>query len=929
MMAVDRASVRRALERCADPAIGRAALTRLIEAHPQLGDELGADSELLDAIVAVVVASHSLLGVLERDQESLGMLRSASLHSTGTIDAFAAETASLHDDADPAAALRRWKHRQIVRIAGRDLLGIADLRTVGAELAAVAQACLGVALAIAEPAVPMAVIGMGKLGGAELNYASDVDIVFVHSGDGAEAERAARALLRAMTEPTPEGIVFRTDADLRPEGRSGALSRTIEAYDAYWQQWAQTWELQALIKARPVAGDSDLGAAFVARASPFVWPDVLDPSAVHEVRAMKARTEQMLARQGLETRELKRGYGSIRDIEFAVQLLQLVHGRHDHSIRARATLDALEQLNGGGYIAIEDARLLDDAYVWLRTVEHRLQLVDEHQTHTLPADVGARTHLARVLGFRDRPGQSALEQMDAVQRRHQAIVRSIHEKLFFAPLLDTLAGVGALSMQAAQERLIAFGFRDVQQTRAALEELTSGLTRRSRVMQQLLPAILGWLSDAPDPDLGLLALRRLTEGYTRSSTLARRFRDSPIAAERTCRILGSSRVLGAALYREPSFVDALADDSSGANSVLVDETTRDELIAEALDALDWREDDAGRRSGLRRFKRRHLLRIGTRDVLGFAELDTAARELSGLADACVEGALRSLEPSLPFAVIGLGRLGGAELSYASDIDVIFVYEGTTAHDFATAERIATQLVAAIGESTAEGRTFRVDTRLRPEGTQGPLARSLGGYETYFAQWAQTWEFQALTKARVVAGDASVGERFVKLAHEFVYRDPFPEEWRRDVRRMKARIERERIPPGEDPQFHLKLGRGSLSDIEFTVQLEQLANGAIHTQVREPSTLRALTELVGVGAISGEDAAPLRESFVLCERARNYRYLLTGSPSDALPVDGDEAEKLARMLGYTHRPQQSLRDDYRRVTRRARAVVEEIFYARTT
>ena len=928
MTVVDNAPIRRALDRSADPVTGRAALRRVLEAHPRLSDDLSSDSELLDAIVAVAVASHSLLAVLERDTVALDMLRAPALHTPTTVDGLVAQADGLFAVEDPSAALRRWKHRQVVRIAGRDLLGLADLRTVGAELAAVAQACLGVALKIAAPTVPLAVIGMGKLGADELNYSSDVDVVFVHDGDTAEAERAARALLRTMTEPTRDGIVFRTDPDLRPEGRSGALSRTLVGYRAYWQRWAQTWELQALIKARPVAGDLALGAAFVAEASPFVWPDVLDPSAVHEIRAMKARTEQMLTRQGLQTRELKRGYGGIRDIEFAIQLLQLVHGRHDHSIRSRGTLDALEQLAGGGYVTMSDARQLDDAYVWLRTVEHRLQLVDEHQTHTLPADVGARTHLARVLGLRDLLGQSALEQFDAEHLHHQAVVRAIHEKLFFAPMLDTLAGVGALSMSAAQERLIAFGFRDVERTRAALEELTAGLTRRSRVMQQLLPAVLGWLSAAPDPDLGLLALRRLTEGYQRSSTLARRFRESPIAAERTCRLLGSSRILGSALYRAPSFVDALADDSSGTSPVLSTEATRGELITEALDSLDWREDDAGRRSGLRRFKRRHLLRIGARDLLGFAALDTAGRELSCLADACVEGALRSLEPTLPFAVIGLGRLGGAELSYASDIDVIFVYDGTTAHDFATAERTATQLVGAIGDSTAEGRTFRVDTRLRPEGAQGPLARSLGGYETYFGQWAQTWEFQALTKARFVAGDHTLGERFVDLAHRFVYRDPFPDEWRRDIRRMKARIERERIPPGEDPQFHLKLGRGSLSDIEFTVQLEQLAHGAVHPEVREPSTLRALAALAEIGAIAEEDAQPLRESFVLCEQARNYRYLLTGSPSDALPVDGDEAEKLARMLGYTHRPQQSLRDDYRRVTRRARTIVERMFYART-
>ena len=922
MTVLDAAPVRRALGSSADPMSGRVALARLVEAHPALADELATSTQLASALVAVSVASHSLFAVLERDKDAIAMLGDSRLRAPVTLDDCLVEGGALLAHDDPQAALRRWKHRQIVHIAGRDLLGVADLRTVGTELAIVAQASLGVALSIAAPEVPMAVIGVGKLGGSELNYASDVDVLFVHDGESGEAERAARAVLRVMTEPSADGIVFRTDADLRPEGRAGPLSRTIDAYAAYWERWAQTWELQSLIKARPVSGSAELGAAFINRAEPFVWPDVLDPAAVHEVRSMKARTEEMLTRKGLETRELKRGYGGIRDIEFAAQLLQLVHGRHDRSIRARSTLDALAQLAAGGYVTVDDAQRLEEAYIWLRTVEHRLQLVDEHQTHTLPAEPEARTHLARVLGFRDRPGATALEQFDIAHQRRQAIVRTIHEKLFFAPLLDTLAGVGALSMDAAQERLTAFGFRDVDQTRAALRELTAGLTRRSRVMQQLLPAILGWLSDAPDPDLGLLALRRLTEGYNRSSTLARRFRESPIAAERTCRVLGSSRVLGTALYRQPDFVDTLADDAT-----LRTEASRDALIDEALDTLDWREDDATRRSGLRRFKRRHLLRIGARDVLGFASLDTAGRELSNLADACVGTALNSIEPALPFAVIGLGRLGGEELSYASDIDVIFVYDGETAADFDTAERIATQLVRAIGDSTSEGRTFRVDTRLRPEGNQGPLARSLGGYQAYLSRYAQTWELQALTKARCVAGDATVAARYVELAHLFVYRDPFPEEWRREVRRMKARIESERIPPGEDPQFHLKLGRGSLSDIEFTVQLEQLAHGGAHPEVRRPSTLRALDALVALEVISPEDAEALRESFVLCERARNYRYLLTGSPSDALPGDGDEAEKLARLLGYTHRPQQSLREDYRRVTRRARAIVERIFYAR--
>ncbi len=918
---VDRPDVRDAVERSADPLAARAALQRLVDAHPWLDDALVEDHELLAAIVAVSNTSHSLFVALERDPATVEMLRGTVLHAPLSLE----DAAALALGDDPPRALRRWKRRQLARIAGRDLLGIADLRVVAAELSEVADVCLDVALTIAAPAIPMHIVGMGKLGGNELNYASDVDVMFVHERDGEleEAEHAARTVLRIMSTPGADGIVFRTDATLRPEGRAGALSRTLDAYAAYWERWARTWELQALIKARPVAGDTALGDAFIALAEPFVWPEVLEPDAVREVRAMKARTEEMLRQKGLAEREVKRGYGGIRDIEFAVQLLQLVHGRADRSLRSRNTLHALEQLVRGGYVTTRDAALLEDAYVWLRTVEHRLQLVEEQQTHTLPADDAARTHLARVLGFRDTRERSALEAFDATHVRHQSVVRTIHEKLFFAPLLDTLAGVGALREGAAEERLAAFGFQDVDRTRAALQELTAGLTRRSRVMQQLLPAILTWLSATPDPDLGLLQLRRLTEGYTRSSTIARRFRETPVAAERACRILGSSRVLGLALHRQPEVVDALADDA-----FVTVESTRAQLVDAALGSLDWRSDDESRRAGLRRFKRRELLRIGTRDVVGHGDLASIGRELSHLADATIEAALRSLEPTVPFAVIGLGRLGGCELSYASDIDIVFVYDGAGARDFDAAERLATRLVRAIGQTTSEGATFRVDARLRPEGAQGPLARSLDGYRSYYERWAQTWEFQALTKTRVVGGDAGVAERFVDLAHHFAYRDPMPGEWPREIRRMKARIERERIPPGEDPQFHLKLGRGSLSDVEFTVQLLQLVHGANRPDVRATSTLGALDALAAIDAIAADDAAILRASYELCERARNARYLLTASPSDALPVDNDEAEKLARLMGYVERPQQQLRDDYRRVTRRAREVVERVFYGRS-
>ena len=333
MTVVDRPDVRTAVERSADPLGARAALARLLDAHPDLGAAIEADDTLRDALIALSVASHSLFMVLERDPRAIAMLHADALNTPIGTD----ETPDVSGP-DPAQQLRQWKNRQMVRVAARDLLGVSTLRDVGAELAALAQTCLECALAIAGPPMPMSIIGMGKLGGEELNYSSDVDVMFVHAGDGvvAEAEHAARTVLRVMSEPSADGIVFRTDAALRPEGRAGALSRTLEAYEHYWNGWAQTWELQALIKARLVAGDADLGASFLDRRARYVWPDVLDPDAVREVHAMKARSEELVRQKGTAERELKRGYGGIRDIEFAVQLLQLVHGRADANVpRAR------------------------------------------------------------------------------------------------------------------------------------------------------------------------------------------------------------------------------------------------------------------------------------------------------------------------------------------------------------------------------------------------------------------------------------------------------------------------------------------------------------------------------------------------------------------------------------------------------------------
>lgn len=909
------------LAQSADPLTARAVLTRLLEERPELADDLREDSIVRDGLVAFACASRSLSAAIVHDPTVLAPLRDP--------DGFRAEQdsaayAASVDGVSDADELRIWKRREYLRIAARDLLGLADLPAVGRELAALAETCLARALVLAEPELPLAVVGMGKLGGHELNYASDVDVLFVHDGDPEDADHAARRVLTVMAEPTPEGIVFRTDADLRPEGRAGPLSRSLDAYRAWYERWAQTWEFQALIKARPVAGDAALGDAFTTLVQPFVWPDVLGPDAVRAVRTMKARAEGETNRRGLADRELKRGRGGIRDIEFSVQLLQLVHGRHDSSIRSSNTLEALAQLSTSGYVDPADAHSLDDAYRFLRTVEHRLQLWDEQQTHTLPTDVVASTRLARVLGYRDRGDRSAAEQLDEHHRAVQARVRSTHEKLFFGPLLENLAGrPGPLTQAAAEERLRAFGFLDLAATRAALDELTRGFSRTSRLLEQLLPLLLEWCSASPDPDLALLQLRRLAEGPARAANLATVFRDSPGAAQRTCRVLGSSRMLGDALRHQPEFVRTLGDDP-----VLVTEKPRPRFVEEATATVQWRAGDAeARRSGLRRYKRREFLRIASRDILGFADLVTTGRELSRLAEASLEAALVGIAPQVPFAVIAMGRFGGCDLSFASDLDVLFVYDGDTPTDYHEAERVAEELLAEIGEPTPEGRLFAIDANLRPEGKQGSLTRSLDGYRTYWDRWGLTWEFQSLVKLRPAAGDPGLAERFRELAEPYVYRDSFSDEAVQEVRRMKVRIEQERIPPGDDPQFHLKLGRGSLSDIEFTVQLLQLLHGHAHASLRTPETVTALEALVAVGLLDGADGDALLESYELCSAARNARYLVTGSERESLPTDPAEAEHVARLLGYVDRPRATLRDDYRRLTRHARQVVERVFYGR--
>jgi [glutamine synthetase] adenylyltransferase / [glutamine synthetase]-adenylyl-L-tyrosine phosphorylase len=867
------------------------AVTQLGELHPDLGERLAAQPALVEPLLAVLAASRSLTRLLLLDPEALDQL--------GDLD-------RRHpvDDLTPER-LVRWKQVEYLRIAARDLIGRDQLPAVGAGLARLAADVLDSSCQLVG-AEGLAVIGMGKLGGAELNYSSDIDLMFVGDGPPEALDTQARAMSDLVRR------CFRVDTNLRPEGRDGPLVRTIESYEAYWDRWAEPWEFQALLKARPVAGQTALGARFHDTAQRWLWTHPFRAEDLRSLRAMKQRSEHEVARRGLADRELKRGPGGIRDIEFTVQLLQLVHGHADTGLRSPTTLVALGEMAAAGYVDPGDATILTDAYTLLRTVEHRLQLVDEQQVHTVPTDPAALDHLARVLGHRDSPDGTAADEFERALRQHQLAVRGIHQRVYFRPLLEAFAtGDGALSPEAAVARLKAFGFTDALRTQAAVRELTRGLNRSSRLMQQMLPLMLDWLSTSPDPDLGLLQLRNLLTGAQRQTALVEAFRESPESAQRLCTILGTSRLLGDTVARNPDLVVRLPDPERLATR------PRAELVASASDLLAWRTDRGERQEALRRWNDRHRLGVAARDLFGTADVRTVGRDLSALAEATLEAALTTLAPAVSFAVIAVGRFGGAELSYASDLDLIFVYDEPGATAYEEADRLATGLLRFVGGSTPAERIYEVDADLRPEGRQGPMARSLAAFRSYWEHYALVWERQAMVRARVVAGDGDLGDRLLAELEPFVLGGGLSPEEAREIRRMKARIERERIPAGEDPTFHLKLGRGSLSDVEFTAQLLQLRHGVAAT-----GTIEALERLVEVEALAADDAEILIEAYRFCERTRNRWFLVNSAPGDALPTRPEELLWLSRSLDLTVT---DLREHYRRVTRRARRVVERVFY----
>ena len=976
-----------ALARAGDPDLALRSLHRLVEALDGSDPHGGAAASLLaglrgsgllrSRLLAVLGASAGLADHLAAhpadwtvlDDDGDGMPRGSDRPSPDELrrEMLAAVGADPDDppwgvrlgkaapDASPERIreLRLAYRRAILSLAGRDLGDGVPTEDVAAELADIAAAVLtaGLALAVAEQpssAAPcrLGVIAMGKTGGRELNYVSDVDVVFVaepvepeapESAALSSATRVAAALMRICRE-----AAWEVDAALRPEGKAGALVRTVAGHQAYYEQWASTWEFQALLKMRPVAGDPDLGLAYVDALWPLVWKAGDRPGFVGEVQAMRRRVEANIPPAQAE-RELKLGRGGLRDVEFAVQLLQMVHGRADPTLRVGGTLPALMALSAGGYVGREDAATLIASYRFLRTVEHRLQLLRLRRTHLLPTDEQQLRWLARALGYKPDSRGTAVHVLDAELSLHTREVRRLHEKLFYRPLLSAVARVPgehlALGSKAAGDWLRALGFADPDGALRHLAALTAGVSRSASMQKYLLPVLLQTFASCPNPDAGLLAYRQVSEALGGNQWYLRLLRDEGQVAERLAHLLGSSQYVASLLTRTPEALRLLADDAEL-------EPRPAAVLAKAWGAAAGRAADPqeGIRV-LRGLRRQELLRMAASDLLGRLDVVRLGRALTDIAAATLQVgldvALRAhaqeagIDPAdmpMDMAVIGMGRLGGGEMGFGSDADVLFVHRPRDGADdgraTAAANAVAHTLRRLLSEPAPDP-AFEVDADLRPEGRQGALVRSLSAFREYYERWVSVWEVQALLRAVPVAGDEQLGADFVAMIDPIRYPEAgLTDEQVAEIRRIKARVERERLPRGADPATHTKLGRGGLSDVEWTVQLLQLQHAAEVPELRVQPTVEGLAAVGDAALLDAEQTEALRSAWELATRARNAIFLVRGRPSDQLPRPGLELAGVARACGYgpDTDPGHFL-DDYRRTTRRARAVVDDVFYGR--
>ncbi|TAP40530.1 bifunctional [glutamine synthetase] adenylyltransferase/[glutamine synthetase]-adenylyl-L-tyrosine phosphorylase [Arthrobacter sp. S39] len=963
------------LQMAANPDTALQSLVRLIEKHPALRELAAADPETSEPLYRVLGASEALGEFLIRHPEHLDafdvraspeplqadpdQLRAALLKSVQADPRSVRPVAGV-TGTEAYVSLRTAYRRGVVDLAVKDLCAADPLDfmpAVGAELADLAGAAVEAALAVsrAEAAeqfgagdvadVGLAVIGMGKCGARELNYISDVDVIYVIDSaelDDARANTIGTALAsgisRAISSIAREPGLWEVDANLRPEGKSGPLVRTLPSHESYYARWAESWEFQALLKARTIAGDVALGRRYEEAIGPLIWNSAGREGFVESVQAMRRRvTEHIPAAE--EQRQIKLGRGGLRDVEFTVQLLQLVHGKSDESLRRKDTTSAIAALSAGGYIGRSDAAGFDHAYRYLRLLEHRIQLFQLRRTHLMPVSDAALRALAKaVLGpfSNERPHPDAL--LSAWQKTKRS-VRELHERIFYRPLLNTAAKLSSedarLTPEAAQGRLAALGYGDPQGAMRHIEALTAGVSRRAALQRQLLPILLDWLAEGVDPDAGLLAFRRVSETLGTTHWYLGMLRDSTAAAERLCHVLSNSRLISDLLEVSPESVAWLGQDKELAP------VSFEAQWQEITSKMSRHSDPENAMRLIRLIRRREILRIAIADSAGLLGQDQVGAALADTDRAAVLGALRvaeglvSAKEPLKTAVliVAMGRQGGREIGYGSDADVMYVHRALPGYTDEEAQAQAARIVTKVSSLLTQPlkpaimaeRVLQVDADLRPEGKNGAMVRSLDSFAEYYRRWSLIWEAQALLRARPMAGDDGLARDFLELIDPIRYPETISEQDVREVRRVKARVESERLPRGADPARHLKLGRGGLSDVEWLVQLIQLQHAGKHPELRTTSTVEALDAAAALHLLEKRDAELLAAAWRLASRIRSANVIWSGRASDLLPSSRRDLEAVARWCGYEPGQAGALEEDYLRLSRRARAVFEKVFY----
>jgi glutamate-ammonia-ligase adenylyltransferase len=893
-------------------------------------------------------------------------------------------------------ALRCFKRREIVRIAARDLNGLAPLEEVMQELAdlgsstlqaayQVCRRCLirdhGVPMVTGEPTAvheaEMTVIGMGKLGGRELNFSSDIDIIYFYESDKGETtgvensagnrrggislhaffNKLGEMISKALSQITEDGFVFRVDVGLRPEGKSGDMAVSLRSAEVYYESWGQSWERTAMLKARPVAGSLALGEQLLKTLQPFIYRKYLDYNLIEDMKQMKQKIDASLARSRESEINLKLGRGGIREIEFFIQALQLVYAGKNPKLRERNSLRALDTLMAANLLGEEDHGKLREAYRFLRTAEHRIQVVQERQTHNLPSKDEEMLALSRRCGYLRSNG---LVRFCEVLEEHRSNVSFIYGTLFHSRddkleqevhpqvlfLLDPKA-----DSDLVKDMLAERGFEDVERAYDNLVTLRRGpvkanLTERSRrILEKITPLLVQELFTSPDPDMALTNLERFMAAIASRSSSYALLAENRTTIAQLVSLFGMSEFLSKILISHPELLESLVSRSGSA-----DVKTKEMMLADLeplLEQSDYFEDHL---NILRRFRNEEFLRIGLNDIHGIMMQGEVTSQLSLLGEACLEAAFRLATQELRrfgrptcqhdgtvveanMAIIAMGKLGGGELNYHSDLDIIFVYDhqGNTDgekqisnHEYFA--KLAQKIISILTMQTREGYVYKIDTRLRPSGNAGPLVTSLESFLEYHRKEAQVWERQALTKARVVLGDDGLACQLDEIIRQTVYGSAIDDEGRSEIHRLRMRMENE-LAKEKDGSYNIKTGRGGMVDVEFAVQYLQLKRGRRYPELRSNSTVVALKEIDTLGLLPDGSAQTLLNGYKFLRRLENRLRIIHDYSVNDLAGTKMYLNKLARRLGYDAKlknPGAVMICDYEEITGKIRAVFDQLF-----